>query len=1424
MADDNGIDECNGEGEGGDPEIFWWEPEIFEPRHGWTLSPGFRVHAIVTVPPSFEWRCQFFYGPDKFAEMRGTPEFGAKIDFNVPHNLVRPGANFYFRLDYAKGLTWSDWVYSGDLKMAPKLPLPVITGPSSSTNRRPTFTGKGNEGAKVNVVWETDFTVVIATATVKNGLWAAPINTSIPDLIPGIYQCSAQQIVNGLASSFTLGFKVSINPPQIAITAPASPVTPRQSLEITGVYTGLPEPTFGMHSRDGQIHGSFGGTGATRTFTPDLPWALDNTVMLIQSINGNAYGSNVVRFEGQLPAPTIDQPPEGTTHLATVVVGGTCIEGATVAIKDVEGAVNVVGTTWTFKYDWPPGKKTVFAVQTVSGVSSAVSLARSFKIKAPKPAITPPTSPVSPRQALGITGVYPGSPAPTFKMFYWDGRAFSEKPGSFSSAGATRTFTPDQPWASKNMVKLIQTVNEVDSDPSDVISFDMKLPAPTIDQPREGTTHLATVVVGGTCVEGATVAIKDVEGAVYMGRTTWIFKYDWQPGPKLVRAVQTVDGVSSDLSIARSFKIKASPPAITSLTSPVEPRQALQITGIYSGSPAPTLIIRYWDGRAYSEKPGSFSSAGATRTFTPDQPWASKNTVWAFQTVNGVESDPSGPVDFSMKPPAPTIDQPEEGTTHLATLIVSGTCIEGATVIIRDIDRLANVAGTRWTCEYDWQPGRQLIDAVQVVSDVGSEESPARTFKIKAPQPDITPPVFPLPPRGALRITGVYSGSSKPSFKMRRSSGTEFVDVPGEFSGTGTDRSFTPDSPWQSTNTVYVQQSVDGVDSDPSDECTFTVGEVVSPQVPQFELPMAGAKTSTRPTITVVGQPGATLTVRHEGAETLHSDKANDEGVLEFVVKAPLSPGMNALQVKQTVDGVDSEWSEAHHFTVKQVPRTPTIDAPTQGSVQPRKPVIRGKGETRGQISLRRQDEPDNLIDTIKGVAAWRIPAKESWKLGNHSIQVMQEDEGDSSEWTSVPVTFEVVDALYGIGDATPALGNPVVGTEQSVMLRVQVIDGVTGEAVEGVNVQWRVNGKQGVIATTVTDRHGWALYPYKPDTAGKTEALADIPNDNDDVVMTQLYEINALATDDWAQEAGLYLDGKRVDLAEGDLVLPGGRVEAYKLELKVNSGSTLIGTHVTLQDLWCATDRGLTFFPDLGTPQVIKEGQAAFWNIFVEKGRSGIFGLNLTSSVLHGWQLPGCVEGEDPAEILDVYLDNFAQVFNGEPAYPCLGATHTFTVRPKLHSPLLGQNVTLELSQEAENLGVTVSPTTPRKMGEEGMSWSLNCANSISRGSFEVWLTASESDGEPLEMPMSLGHNKVAITERFGPRWEGASGQWTSGIRVTSIFNGHPASGITVSLVFSGGRTLQRQAAQDGWLYISYSEDSVTFNVHSPYDDSVVS
>lgn len=245
---------------------------------------------------------------------------------------------------------------------------------------------------------------------------------------------------------------------------------------------------------------------------------------------------------------------------------------------------------------------------------------------------------------------------------------------------------------------------------------------------------------------------------------------------------------------------------------------------------------------------------------------------------------------------------------------------------------------------------------------------------------------------------------------------------------------------------------------------------------------------------------------------------------------------------------------------------------------------------------------------------------------------------GDVSEY-SEPRDFEIVDALYGIADAIPVLGNPVVGSGQSVMLRIQLFLGDTGEVAEGVKVVWRMKGVSDALATTVTDAYGWASYAYQPETVGESVVVADITDANAGVTMTQTYPVTALLQDDWAEQAILYLDGKTVDLAKSDLVLVAGK--PYQLLFSVKPANDLWGSYLTLQDLWGATERGLISDPELGTPQKI-EAQYTSWTISSAPNQSGIFGLRLTSPVLSDLQLPGRLIPGDYDQFVDVDLDTF--------------------------------------------------------------------------------------------------------------------------------------------------------------------------------------
>lgn len=85
------------------------------------------------------------------------------------------------------------------------------------------------------------------------------------------------------------------------------------------------------------------------------------------------------------------------------------------------------------------------------------------------------------------------------------------------------------------------------------------------------------------------------------------------------------------------------------------------------------------------------------------------------------------------------------------------------------------------------------------------------------------------------------------------------------------------------------------------------------------------------------------------------------------------------------------------------------------------------------------------------------------------------------------------------------------------------------------------------------------------------------------------------------------------------------------------------------------------------------------------------------------------------------------------------------------------------------------LSPSNPQTLGENGLSWLLNCVDSTEAGDFGVCLKVPMWNAEFSQLPMSLAHNKVKITEKYGPTQE-SGGLGRYGVRATSTLTGLPA------------------------------------------------
>ncbi|UST77861.1 hypothetical protein [Pseudomonas siliginis] len=1213
---------------------------------------------------------------------------------------------------------------------------------------------------------------------------------------------------------------------KLFIAPPSDPAAAKEKLAISFFLAS--DDDLRMYIQGGGlVEGTFLESGSVRYFTPKEEWKQGKTTVSVHQVVGGVVNwSNLVTLAVQPSELSLANPPGSVSSDLQLTLlsappssSGSVLQMLTEAGAPVTGEFTT-GTPRKFKPSprWPAGYNAVMAVQFVDGVPSAPSNVVRFLVIPAKPEIEPPPKPALPRQRLNIIGVDPG--AVTLQMLTEDGAAIE---GDFTGVDTSRIFTPAEDWAGTRKIVVVQTVDGGASQPSNVVTVYAPPPKPEIEQPPIPATfsHVLNInrgrSYGPVILRMYTAAGIRLDGefSAYSTPATFTPRNGWPPGRTEVMTKQDINGVGSEFSDPVLLEILPRKPFIQPPYNPVTSKHQLSISSVYAGDV--TLHMFYEDGETV---PGYFNGDGEFRTFTPAIDWTGTTKVNVVQIVDDVLSHPSDPVTVSVigKLPTPVITQPLPHTSHHADLRVQGTCVAGATIAVQDaagnfLQGNLTYSGTTWYFEYAWLAGPQQIKAQQSIGGETSEATEILEFSIKPATPAIEPPSHPVALKQSLKITGVASGAV--SLQMLTEANRPLA---GKFTASGANRLFTPVEDWSpGENTVYVMQTVDGVDSDPSDLCTFTVEVEDRPDAPQFQQPQAGGLTSRYPSLKIAGRPGALQTVRFENGATLHEETAGADGILTFTVVEPLDPGTIVLEAKQASGGTDSDWSAPHRFTVKAAPSTPSIEAPRANSETSRYPRIRGTGATGGEIVLRHALDPKEEFAIVDGSTRWNWTAEKAWPLGDYAVQARQTFDGDWSDWTEAR-SFKVSESRYAIGDATPAIGTPVVGTEQSVLLRIQVISGVSGEVAAGVEVKWRVNGEEELLATTQTDVNGWTSYRYTPETVGKHDILADVTQDNAGVILTELYEVNAVLDDVWAQAAELYLDGERVDAAS-ELVLLRKNLP-YKLELKIADDSVLIGSTVTLQNFWGAKERGLTFNPDLGTPLTINKGSSIHWYISTEEANSGFYGLSLASSILPDWELPGRVEAGDLADAVRFDLDGFPQVFGGAPAYPCLGATHTLTLRPQDSSFLLGQDVVLELSAQAADLGVTLSPSIPQTLGEDGLSWLLNCVDSTSAGDFAVWLKVPALEFSSLELPMSLAHNSAEVSERFGPQQMGGSASfWRYGIRAVSTFTGLPAGGVPVTVAVTGKPTMENVTARDGWIFISYYDgESASLTIRNRY------
>lgn len=272
-----------------------------------------------------------------------------------------------------------------------------------------------------------------------------------------------------------------------------------------------------------------------------------------------------------------------------------------------------------------------------------------------------------------------------------------------------------------------------------------------------------------------------------------------------------------------------------------------------------------------------------------------------------------------------------------------------------------------------------------------------------------------------------------------------------------------------------------------------------------------------------------------------------------------------------------------------------------------------------------------------------------------------------------------------------------------------------------------------------------------------------------------------------WLQEFMPFVNGQRVRWPDLKLNLLPGDVCTLTLDYEYSYLIGLPESRIGLYYLAGDDESGLVFEPPLEQLIDMATGTTSVsWTITAQNAPSTAFVLQFE---LPHFGLPGSppVLGTlwNLAQELDIKFDEVDVAFPGS-AFPCLGAKHKLTVRPKPSSRLLNKPIKLEWEKApGANLGVAISPAlgTEELLTQEGITWELDCLDSTQSGDFSLQITLVEWGVTSSPLTMSLAHNLVTVERWTTPEFRWPDINWTQRhIRATSVFSGKRAERVPVN------------------------------------------
>jgi hypothetical protein len=1100
------------------PGVLWVDPTISSPRPNSTVSmEGFYVEA---------------YGPPQLIGLWEVEVWGSTVrKYSIDASTIYmkmwiPGTDisagtFHIRVRYQMAWVWSGWQECMNLRktlFTPTLPVPAITHPAELEIVGPTPTIRGNcvAGAtSVFIVFRTPLSGSLF-AQISGTTWSVTTTEPLPAGVV-TFQAYQQKFINGNNESSPGGPIRSIK------VRPTMPVlaSPKQgdSIAVTSYFTGTGTPGATINI---VRHGYATPVLASVVVASNGVWTATVQLAPASFPPGTYQFSARQIFEGvdspwldpprsvqvqsYLPRePTIVDPKSDRVHAPSMYAMGVTygldvtkvwVRGSGAGDSWEQEADLRADKVWIFIRTWEPGVRKIQASVLDSGVRSGWSDIREFRVYPPSLTIRPPSSSIAQDATIEVTGAYPGAEL----VLRWAGGESPFIAGEFKTTGTTSVFTPSEPWDVGEMTVIAeQYVDGVASFASSPRTFTVARPRPiitpigepiegrhalTITRVASGTVTLQMEMVGGEKVDGTFTGSDTTR--TFTPTAPWSPLREWR-----IRVVQQVGGsTSKEYSDFVTLTVKFSKPAITYPTSATvirEPQHAMSGTGL----PGARVTL-------YHQNQGT-SPLGSVDVLN-DQTWnipasALDRDFWMADPFNLMAIQRLGTADseWSDVVGVPVIFKP----------IIDGVTVDGLKPTVRGSGGLKGAELQIWisggeggvqltttvrengtwevAATVDWAVKTHTITARQLtpVSKKESDWSDTLSFTIvdpKPPKPVITPVTQPIEGRFGLTITGVAAGTV--TLTMLTGAGGA---VAGEFTGTGSTRTFIPAAAWTppGEQTVKVVQTVGGVPSDPSDLVTLKV----RPPKPGIEPPSAPIEATQPLTVMGIYSDAVTLKMLDDDNNEVTGNFTGSGERRDFTPDPAWAAGEHHVKVVQTLQNITSAPSDLCTFIVDASLKPPVFEVPVAGSNSSSSPQISGTSEPYAEVTVQHVNGPELFTGPADADGKWAFVVKEHFDLGPQALEASQVHQGVGSGWSKEAHTFEVIQTPVN----PPSIERP--GNNSTVSPPFWFSGSGIGQAQVSLRVK-QGNEVKGTDAVTVNGSRNWTSRPQFVLPSGITYTL----------------------------------------------------------------------------------------------------------------------------------------------------------------------------------------------------------------------------------------------------------------------------------------------------------------------------------------------